>query len=127
MSGTSFVYTLARVATMLAIGEDLLARIAETLQPKDGVLWILDATEDGSVGFTDLGIETIREMLDDPSTRRSSSIRAEIYSSVLYARSTPWFPSVRQASDNPVQGHCPDYRRAVNWRRSAPLPYCVTF
>src|SRR3954453_12816653 len=47
--------------------------------------------------------------------------------SVLYARSTPWFPSVRQASDNPVQGHCPDYRRAVNWRRSAPLPYCVTF
>jgi hypothetical protein len=40
----------------------------QTLQPKDGVLWILDATEDGSVGFTDFGIETVREMLGDAST-----------------------------------------------------------
>ena len=66
MATITRVYTIERAAMMLGISEDLLVRIADTMEPEDGVLWICDSTEDGTRGFTDFGIENVLEVLDDP-------------------------------------------------------------
>ena len=57
------VYTLARAAFILGITNDLLDRIADTMEREDGVLWIYDSTEDGTRGFTPFGLDDVREML----------------------------------------------------------------
>lgn len=69
MAAITRVYTIARAAAILGIAEELLDCIAFKLEPgKDGVLWIWDNTEDGTRGFTDFGLENVREILDDPPT-----------------------------------------------------------
>jgi len=68
MAAITAVYTIDRAAMMLGISEDLLHRIAGTMDFEDGVLWVYDSTEDGQRGFTEFGIESVREILDDPST-----------------------------------------------------------
>lgn len=67
MAAISGVYTIKRAAIMLGISEDLLDRIADTMEPEDGVLWIHDISEDGTRGFTPFGLDNVREILDDPS------------------------------------------------------------
>jgi len=67
MAAIFHVYTLARAAVILKITDDLLDRIADTMEPEDGVLWVYDSTEDGTRGFTPFGLDNVREMLDDPS------------------------------------------------------------
>jgi len=66
MAAITAVYTIDRAAMMLGISEDLLHRIAGTMDFEDGVLWICGSTEDLTRGFTEFGIENIREILDDP-------------------------------------------------------------
>jgi hypothetical protein len=67
MAAITGVYTIKRAAIMLGISDDLLDRIADTMEPEDGVLWIHDGTEDGTRGFTSFGLDNVREILDDPS------------------------------------------------------------
>jgi hypothetical protein len=66
MAAITRVYTIKRAAIMLGISEDLLDRIADTMEPEDGILWICDNTEHGTRGLTDFGIENVLEVLDDP-------------------------------------------------------------
>jgi hypothetical protein len=70
MAAIPCVYTITRAAMMLGITEELLDALADTLEPEDGVLWIYDSTENpghGIYGFNDLGLDNVREMLDDPA------------------------------------------------------------
>lgn len=67
MAHISYVYTLAAAAARLGIREDLLDRIAETMEPgKEGTLRIFNGTEESDLAFTDFGLENVRESLNDP-------------------------------------------------------------
>ena len=67
MAHISYVYTLAHAAARLGISEELLDRIAQTMEPgKEGILTIYDNTEESAFGFTEFGVENIREILNDP-------------------------------------------------------------
>jgi hypothetical protein len=52
------VFTIARAAEML--GE-----IAEQLEPEDGCLWIYDTDDRATLGFTERGIESLKELIAD--------------------------------------------------------------
>jgi hypothetical protein len=65
MAGVSAVFTVARAAQMLGESEDLLHELSEGLDPEDGCLWVHDTTEDGTLAFTEFGIENLRACLED--------------------------------------------------------------
>ncbi len=65
MAAISHVYTASRVAKILGIDEDLIWELSDGLVPEDGCLWILDDTEDGTLAFTEFGIETLRYCLEE--------------------------------------------------------------
>jgi hypothetical protein len=67
MAHISYIYTLAHAAARLGIGEELLDRIAGTMEPgKEGILRIYDNTDESTFGFTDFGLDNVREILNDP-------------------------------------------------------------
>jgi hypothetical protein len=66
MAAPSRIYTIERVAKMLGVDVDLLWELAATMEPEDGCLWLYDQTEDGRYAFTDFGIESAAEQLNDP-------------------------------------------------------------
>jgi hypothetical protein len=67
MAHISYVYTLARAAARLGISEELLDRIAESMEPgKEGILKIYDNTNKSTFGFTDFGLDNAREIFNDP-------------------------------------------------------------
>ena len=69
MAAITHVYTLACAAMMLGVTEELLATIAENLEPgKDGVVHIRQTPEESEFGFTEFGIDNLRQILDDPPT-----------------------------------------------------------
>jgi len=61
----SHVFTISHVAGLLGKTEETIARIAETMEPEDGCLWVVGVGEDGVLAFTLFGIESLRELLDD--------------------------------------------------------------
>jgi len=61
----SHVFTISHVAGLLGKTEEVLARIAETMEPEDGCLWVVGVGEDGVMAFTPDGIENLRELIDD--------------------------------------------------------------
>jgi len=65
MAGISRVFTAARAAKILGVDEDLIWELSDGLDPEDGRLWILDDTEEGVLGFTEFGIETLRGCLEE--------------------------------------------------------------
>jgi hypothetical protein len=65
MAGISRVFTSARAAKILGVEEDLIWELSDGLDPEDGCLWILDDTDEGVLGFTDYGIETLRYCLEE--------------------------------------------------------------
>lgn len=65
MAAPSVVFTIARAAEMLGETIDLLDQIAEQLEPKDGCLWIYDTDERATLGLTDRGIESLKELIAD--------------------------------------------------------------
>ncbi|MGO9547857.1 MAG: hypothetical protein ACLPPF_24115 [Rhodomicrobium sp.] len=67
MAAITHVYTIDRAAKMLGVSVDLLHELSITMEPEDGVLWVLDNTEEGCCAFTDFGIENAAEQLSDPS------------------------------------------------------------
>ena len=50
---------------MLGDTIDLLDEIAEQLEPEDGCLWIYDTDERETLGFTERGIESLKELIAD--------------------------------------------------------------
>ena len=65
MAAMSHVYTIARVAEMLGVGEDYLDEISLGMDPEDGRLWILGPGDEATIAFTELGIEYLRQLIAD--------------------------------------------------------------
>jgi hypothetical protein len=65
MAAITHVYIASYVAATLGISEDELDDIALYMEPEDGVLRIWDKPGEGIYGFTDFGIENVRQILDD--------------------------------------------------------------
>ncbi len=65
MAAISHVFTIASVAKRLGQDEETLADLAMNLDPENGRLWVMDDTEDGTLAFTEFGIENLKELLAD--------------------------------------------------------------
>lgn len=62
----SMVFTARFVAQKLGVDQALIEELAETMQPKDGCLSVLDSADDNDpsiYAFTDDGIEFVTETL----------------------------------------------------------------
>ena len=62
MAAPSFVFTIARAAEMLGEDEEWLEELADQLEPEDGCLWIYDTDDRATLGFTERGIECLKEL-----------------------------------------------------------------
>ncbi|PZP38888.1 MAG: hypothetical protein DI601_25885 [Azospirillum brasilense] len=65
MAAPSVVFTIARAAEMIGEAIDLIDEIAEQLEPEDGCLWIYDTDDHATLGFTERGIESLKELIAD--------------------------------------------------------------
>lgn len=65
MAAPGIVFTIARAAEMLGETIGLLDEIAEQLEPEDGCLWIYDTDDRATLGFTERGIESLKELIAD--------------------------------------------------------------
>lgn len=59
------VYTVERVAKDLGISEELIHELTLGLEPEDGVIWIYGLDDDGTLAFTDEGVEEVELLLDE--------------------------------------------------------------
>ena len=57
------VTTIARVARELGEDEDWLSDVALGMEPEDGVIWVYGTDDDGTMAFTDFGIEQLKELV----------------------------------------------------------------
>jgi hypothetical protein len=62
VAAPSFVYTIACAAKLLGENEKWLEELADQLEPEDGRLWIYEANDRGTLGFTERGIECLKEL-----------------------------------------------------------------
>jgi hypothetical protein len=62
MAAPSFVYTIAYAAELLGEDEEWLHELADQLEPEDGRLWIYDTDNRATLGFTERGIESLKEL-----------------------------------------------------------------
>ena len=62
MAAPSCVCTLARAAELLGEDEEWLEELAGQLEPEDGRLWIYDTADRATLGFTERGIECLKEL-----------------------------------------------------------------
>ena len=65
MAAPSHAFTLKYAARILECDEDLIWEVAEQLEPEDGMLWIYDTTEIQTLAFTQRGIESLKEIIED--------------------------------------------------------------
>ena len=65
MAAIGHVFTIARVAAMLGEDEEWLHELAEQLEPEEGCLWIYDTGGRETLGFTERGIESLKELILD--------------------------------------------------------------
>ncbi len=63
LAAISYVFTLARVAQMLDVDEDLLHEIVIDMEPEDGVIAVYGTGEEYTPAFTELGIENLKELI----------------------------------------------------------------
>jgi hypothetical protein len=73
MAAITHLFTIARVAEMLAEDEDWLHDIAMEMQPEDGYLWIIGTDDLKVPGFTPNGIENLKELIAIHRTLRDRS------------------------------------------------------
>ena len=65
MAAISHVFTIRRVAQILARDEELLWRLIGQFEPEDGMLWVYDNDGVEIPAFTDDGIDALREIIKD--------------------------------------------------------------
>jgi hypothetical protein len=65
VAAPSCVFTIARAAEMLGEAEEWLQELADQLEPEDGCLWIYDTDDRATLGFTERGIEGLKELSFD--------------------------------------------------------------
>lgn len=59
----SYVRTIGLVARELGESEDWLFDVACEMEPEDGLIWVNGIGDEGVMAFTDLGIETLKELI----------------------------------------------------------------
>lgn len=57
------VYTVEHVAKTLGVDEDLIHNLTVGLEPEDGVIWVYGLEDDGTLAFTDEGVEEVEMIL----------------------------------------------------------------
>ena len=62
MAAPSFVCTIAYAAELLGENEEWLEELAYQLEPEDGRLWIYYTDDRATLGFTERGIECLKEL-----------------------------------------------------------------
>jgi hypothetical protein len=62
VAAPSCVFTVARAAEMLGEAEEWLQELADQLEPEDGCLWIYDTGDRATLGFTERGLESLKEL-----------------------------------------------------------------
>jgi hypothetical protein len=65
MAAPSCVFTIARAAEMLGESEEWLLELADQLEPEDACLWIYDTDDRATLGFTERGTESLKELSTD--------------------------------------------------------------
>jgi hypothetical protein len=65
VAGITAVFTIDYVAEMLGEDVEWLHELSQELDPEDGCLWVYGVGEDGVIGFTKFGIESLRELIAD--------------------------------------------------------------
>ena len=65
MAAPGCVFTIARAALMLGEDEEWLHELAEQLEPEDGCLWIYGTQDRKTLGLTERGIESLKELILD--------------------------------------------------------------
>ena len=65
MAAPGVVFTIARAAEMIGETIDLIDEIADQLEPEEGCLWIYDTDDHATLGFTERGIESLKELITD--------------------------------------------------------------
>ncbi len=63
MAAIGHVLTIARVAELLGESEDLLHEFSVDMFPGNGRVYIVGTGEDITTAFTDLGVETLRDII----------------------------------------------------------------
>ena len=63
MAAISIVFTIARVAEMLAEDEEWLREISINMDPEEGCLWVIGIGEDEQPAFTEYGVECLRQII----------------------------------------------------------------
>jgi hypothetical protein len=64
MAAPSAVFTIARVAAMLGEDEDWLSDVALEMDPEDGRMAVYGVNDEGTTGFTSVGIENLKELIE---------------------------------------------------------------
>ena len=62
MAAPSCVFTITRAAEMLGETEEWLEELADQLEPEAGRLWSYDTDDRATLGFTERGIESLKEL-----------------------------------------------------------------
>ncbi len=59
------VTTIARVAQILGVDEELLCDLADEMDPEAGLIWVYGTGDiaEGVMAFTDFGIETLNDLI----------------------------------------------------------------
>ena len=57
------VTTISRVAAELGVEESRLADIEGEMEPEDGLIWVYREADEGTMAFTDFGIEQLNELI----------------------------------------------------------------
>jgi hypothetical protein len=65
MAAPGHAFTIRRAAEILDRDEELLWNLLGQLEPEDGMMWVYDTGDETVPVFTDLGIETLREIIKD--------------------------------------------------------------
>ena len=65
MAAISFVFTIARVAEMLAEDEEWLGEISIGMDPEDGRLRVIGIGEDEYTAFPQYGVECLKQIVID--------------------------------------------------------------
>ena len=74
MAAITHVFTIARVVEMLGEDEEWLFELSINMFPEDGCLHILGTGDEGTTGFTDFGIECLKQIIEDEKTHRPELI-----------------------------------------------------
>jgi len=79
LAAITHVFTIARVAEMLGEDLDWLHDISIEMEPEDGIIWVYGLGEEQTPSFTDFGIESLKQVIENyrENERRSAPTQTD--------------------------------------------------